>query len=212
MRFAAVISSRRLKARAWRMLAASCRRARPTSSADRAGCRVPEYLSQTPAHARNAHRGLHGIDVFGTDYSTSDGTCIRDFIHVKDLVLAHDAALSHLESGGRSRMLNCGYSRGFSVLEVIAAVERVSRRALTVRHAPRRPGDVVQIIADCRRLRAKLDWTPRHDDIDVIVRDAWRWEQGSAASRLRRPVRPCGDASSQARLFAAGATPGKLNE
>jgi UDP-glucose 4-epimerase len=126
-----------------------------------------------------------GIDVFGTDYATSDGTCIRDFIHVTDLALAHGAALSHLESGGHSQTLNCGYSRGFSVLEVIAAVERVSQRGLRVRHAPRRPGDVVQIIADCRRLRAKLNWTPRHDDIDAIVRDAWRWEQGSAASRLR---------------------------
>jgi len=150
-----------------------------------------------------------GIDVFGIDYPTSDGTCIRDFIHVKDLAVAHLAALSHLESGGPSQTLNCGYSRGFSVLEVIAAVERVSGRALTLRPAPRRPGDVAEIVADCRRLRCALNWTPRHDDIDGIARDAWRWEQGSAASRLRSPFRPSGDAQPDAAI-AAGATAGAI--
>jgi len=148
-----------------------------------------------------------GIDVFGIDYPTSDGTCIRDFIHVKDLAVAHLAALSHLESGGPSQTLNCGYSRGFSVLEVIAAVERVSGRALTLRPAPRRPGDVPEIVADCRRLRCALNWTPRHDDIDGIARDAWRWEQGSAASRLRSPFRPSVDAQPDAAI-ATGATAG----
>jgi len=137
------------------------------------------------------------------DYPTSDGTCIRDFIHVKDLALAHLAALSHLDSGGPSQTLNCGYSRGFSVLEVIKAVERVSGRALTVRDAPRRPGDIVEIIADCRRQRSVLNWTPRHDDIDGIVQDAWRWEQASAASRLRSPFRPSVDAQPDAAIAAA---------
>jgi UDP-glucose 4-epimerase len=143
-----------------------------------------------------------GIDVFGTDYPTSDGTCIRDFIHVKDLALAHLAALEHLESGGPSQTLNCGYSRGFSVLDVIKAVERVSGRALTVRHAPRRPADVVEIVADCRRLRSVLNWTPRHDDIDDIVRDAWRWEQGSMTAGCgRRSAHPV-DAQPDAAIAA----------
>jgi len=108
--------------------------------------------------------------------------------------LTHVAALSHLESSGPSQRLNCGYSRGFSVLEVIKAVERVSGRALTVRDAPRCPRDVTEIVADCRRLRSVLNWTPRHDDIDGIVRDAWRWEQGSAASWPRSPFRTSVDA------------------
>ena len=150
-----------------------------------------------------------GIDIFGMDYPTSDGTCIRDFIHVKDLALAHLAALSHLESGGPSQTLNCGYSRGFSVLEVIAAVERVSGRALTLRPAARRPGDIAAIVADCRRLRCALNWTPRHDDIDGIARDAWRWEQGSAASRPRLPFRPSVDAQPDAAI-ATGATAGAI--
>src|SRR5262245_26465937 len=124
-----------------------------------------------------------GIDVFGIDYPTSDGTCIRDFIHVKDLARAHLAALSHLEKGGPSEILNCGYSRGFSVLEVIAAVKQISGREFPVRHSARRPGDAVEIVADCRRLRSVLGWVPRHDDLRAIVRDAWRWEQRSTAGR-----------------------------
>jgi UDP-glucose 4-epimerase len=103
-----------------------------------------------------------GIDVFGMDYPTRDGTCIRDFIHVKDLALAHVAALSHLESSGPSQTLNCGYSRGFSVLEVIKAVERVSARA----HGARRSQAPQRRHRDRRRLspaalRAQLDSAPR---------------------------------------------------
>jgi UDP-glucose 4-epimerase len=131
-----------------------------------------------------------GIDVFGTDYPTPDGTCIRDFIHVKDLARAHLAALAHLESGGHSDVLNCGYSRGFSVNEVIAAVREASGRDFPIRHSARRPGDIVEIVADCRRLRSVLDWTPGHEDLADIVRDAWRWEQRSAAGRRRPATTP----------------------
>ena len=126
-----------------------------------------------------------GIDVFGTDYPTPDGTCIRDFIHVKDLARAHLAALVHLENGGPSRVLNCGYSRGFSVFEVIAAVQSASGREITVRRSARRPGDIVEIVADSRHLRATLDWRPQYDNLADLVGDAWRWEEKSAAARMQ---------------------------
>jgi UDP-glucose 4-epimerase len=129
------------------------------------------------------------IDVFGTDYRTRDGSCIRDFIHVKDLAQAHLAALLHLEKGGPSQILNCGYSRGFSVLEVIDAVKQMSGREFAVHRSHRRPGDIVEIVADCCRLRSVLDWTPRHNDLGSIVRDAWRWEQRLAAARVQTSAR-----------------------
>jgi UDP-glucose 4-epimerase len=131
-----------------------------------------------------------GIDVFGSDYPTRDGTCVRDFIHVTDLAQAHLSALLYLEKGGPSQVLNCGYSRGFSVLEVIAAVSRISGREFPARHFARRPGDPIEIVADCRRLHSVLDWAPRYDDIDCIVRDAFRWEQRSVASCLRQACCP----------------------
>jgi UDP-glucose 4-epimerase len=148
-----------------------------------------------------------GIDVFGTDYPTRDGTCIRDFIHVTDLARAHLAALAHIESGGPSEVLNCGYSRGFSVLQVIAAVQEASGRELRVRRAPRRPGDIVEIVADGRRLRSVLDWTPRHEDLAGIVGDAWRWEQGLRAGRGQPPATPPSTLRS-GRLAAAAAIAG----
>src|SRR6201981_2089617 len=100
------------------------------------------------------------IDVFGTDYPTPDGSCIRDFIHVSDLAQAHRAALSYLRGGGASVTLNCGYGRGYSVLETIEAVRRVSGSHFAVLHAPRRPGDVMTMVADASRIRATFDWTP----------------------------------------------------
>ncbi len=116
------------------------------------------------------------IDVFGTDYATADGTCIRDYIHVTDLVRAHSAALAHLRGGGENRVFNCGYGRGYSVLEVIEAVKRVSGRDFAVQLAPRRPGDPAKIIADPARIRAELGWTPQFDDLDAIVAHALGWE------------------------------------
>ena len=130
------------------------------------------------------------IDVFGTDYPTPDGTCIRDYIHVSDLTRAHSDALRHLRSGGASMTLNCGYGHGFSVLEVIEAVKRVSGVDFKVEYAPRREGDPARIIADSRRLRSALGWEPRFDDIATIVEHALDWERklvtrrsASAASR-----------------------------
>jgi UDP-glucose 4-epimerase len=116
------------------------------------------------------------IDVFGTDYPTPDGSCIRDFIHVSDLAQAHRSALSYLRAGGASATLNCGYGRGYSVLETIEAVRRVSGRNFAVRHAPRRPGDIMTMIADTSRIRSVLDWTPQYDDLDTIATHALAWE------------------------------------
>jgi UDP-glucose 4-epimerase len=117
------------------------------------------------------------IDVFGTDYPTPDGSCIRDFIHVSDLAEAHRAALSYLRDGGTSATLNCGYGRGYSVLETIEAVRRISGRNFAVQYAPRRPGDIMTMVADVGRIRATLDWTPQYDDLETIAQHALAWEE-----------------------------------
>jgi UDP-glucose 4-epimerase len=117
------------------------------------------------------------IDVFGTDYPTPDGSCIRDYIHVSDLAQAHRAALSYLRGGGDSVTLNCGYGRGYSVLESIEAVRRISGRNFAVQYAPRRPGDIMTMVADTARMRATLDWTPQYDDLDTIATHALAWEE-----------------------------------
>ena len=118
-----------------------------------------------------------GVDVFGTDYPTPDGTGIRDYIHVSDLVSAHLRALSYLRRGGEALVANCGYGRGYSVLEVLQAVKRISGREFDVRYGPRRPGDAASVVANATRARRLLDWTPRYDDLDVIVRTALAWEE-----------------------------------
>ena len=117
------------------------------------------------------------MEVFGTDYPTPDGTCVRDYIHVTDLARAHLAALAHLRKGGSSDIFNCGYSKGFSVHEVIAAVKRVSEADFTVKLSPRRPGDPAAIVAASAKIRDTLGWTPKHDDLDGIVAHALAWEK-----------------------------------
>lgn len=117
------------------------------------------------------------VDVFGTDYPTSDGSCIRDFIHVSDLAQAHRAALAYLRGGGMSLTLNCGYGRGCSVLETIEAVRRVSGRNFAVQHAPRRAGDIMTMVADTSRIRGALDWTPQYGDLETIASHALAWEE-----------------------------------
>jgi UDP-glucose 4-epimerase len=117
------------------------------------------------------------MDVFGTDYPTPDGTCIRDYIHVSDLVRAHSDALAYLRGGGASVTLNCGYGRGFSVLEVIDTVKRVSGADFKVELGPRRLGDPAQIVAASDRARATLHWQPHFDDLNTIVTHALAWEK-----------------------------------
>jgi UDP-glucose 4-epimerase len=116
------------------------------------------------------------ITVYGNDYPTPDGTCIRDYIHVSDLCVAHTAALRHLRKGGESMVLNCGYGHGASVLEVIQTVKRVSGRDFKVVYGPRRPGDPAAIVASPDRITAVFGWQPRYDDLEVIVRHALAWE------------------------------------
>ena len=117
------------------------------------------------------------MQVFGADYPTPDRTCIRDYIHVSDLVRAHCNALAYLRAGEASTTFNCGYGRGFSVLEVIDTVKRVSGVDFAVEHAGRRPGDPAQIVADADRIRSVLGWRPQFDELAVIVGHALAWER-----------------------------------
>jgi UDP-glucose 4-epimerase len=117
------------------------------------------------------------VAVFGTDYDTPDGTGVRDYIHVNDLVRAHSAALDYLNGGGESRILNCGYGHGYSVLELLDAVQKVSGRTLDIRARARRAGDVPVMIAQATLIHRTLDWQPRYDDIETIVTHALAWEE-----------------------------------
>jgi UDP-glucose 4-epimerase len=117
------------------------------------------------------------LDIYGTDYPTPDGTCIRDYIHVSDLVRAHSDALRYLRAGGASVTLNCGYGHGFSVREVVEMVKRVSGIDFKVEIAPRRPGDPAQIVAASDRARAMLGWRPQYGDLATIIAHALAWEQ-----------------------------------
>jgi UDP-glucose 4-epimerase len=118
------------------------------------------------------------VDVFGTDYATPDGTGVRDYIHVSDLAAAHVLALEALiAEPGRSLTMNCGYGRGFSVFEVLDAVDRVTNRKLERRLGPRRAGDPDSLISDNRRIKATLPWQPKYADLDTIVHHALAWER-----------------------------------
>ncbi|MCO6392594.1 UDP-glucose 4-epimerase GalE [Aliihoeflea aestuarii] len=124
------------------------------------------------------------IDIFGTDYATPDGTCIRDYIHVSDLVNAHYLALRRLRDGGESLIANCGYGRGYSVHEVIEAVKRVSGVNFPVHVAGRRPGDAVTVVANADRARRQFGWQPEHDDLELIVNHALAWEESLARRNI----------------------------
>jgi UDP-glucose 4-epimerase len=117
------------------------------------------------------------MNVFGTDYPTPDGTCIRDYIHVTDLVRAHADGLAYLRAGGKPGTFNCGYGHGFSVTEVIDTVKRVSGVDFAVDLADRRPGDPAQIVACSDRARDRLGWQPQYDDLATIVAHALAWER-----------------------------------
>ena len=122
--------------------------------------------------------GQHAeLKLYGTDYDTPDGTCVRDYIHVSDLARAHLAALANLRAGGTSDVFNCGYGGGFSVLDVIAAVKKVSGVDFKVSFAPRRPGDPAALVAKADKVRAVLGWEPELADLETIVKHAYAWEQ-----------------------------------
>ncbi len=133
------------------------------------------HLIKVAVQAALGHR--NGMDVFGTDYPTPDGSCVRDYIQVSDLAQAHLDALNYLREGGESITCNCGYSRGFSVLEVIAVVKSVSGVDFPVRISGRRPGDPSAIVAGNARIKSALNWQPRYDDLKLIVDQALNWER-----------------------------------
>jgi len=129
------------------------------------------------------------LEIYGSDYPTPDGTCVRDYIHVSDLVRAHLDALRYLRAGGASVTLNCGYGHGFSVREVVEMAKRVSGVDFKVELAPRRPGDPAQIIAASDRARRMLGWTPQYDDLATIIAHALAWEERLQEARAGAAMR-----------------------
>ncbi|WP_206455771.1 UDP-glucose 4-epimerase GalE [Aurantimonas marina] len=117
------------------------------------------------------------MEIFGDDYPTIDGTCVRDYIHVTDLIDAHLAALRHLRGGGDNLTLNCGYGRGYSVKQILEMAMQVSGNTFEIHKGPRRRGDAVEVVADASRIREVLGWTPRFDDVETIVSHAVNWEK-----------------------------------
>jgi UDP-glucose 4-epimerase len=144
-------------------------------------CRVGQATPKATLLVKVACEAVVGrrphVSIFGTDYPTPDGTGVRDYIHVEDLATAHLDALAYLRDGGASTVLNVGYGHGYSVRQVLASVERVAGKRLTVREEPRRPGDPPALVARADRIRSELGWQPRLDDLDTIVRTALQWEQ-----------------------------------
>ncbi len=133
------------------------------------------HLIKIAVQAALGHRD--GMDVFGTDYPTPDGSCVRDYIQVSDLIAAHMLALGHLRAGGASLTCNCGYGTGLSVLEIIDVVKSVSGVDFPVRLAGRRAGDPAALVASAERIRTTLGWQPRHQDVREIIRQALDWER-----------------------------------
>jgi UDP-glucose 4-epimerase len=116
------------------------------------------------------------LAIYGTDYPTPDGTCIRDFIHVDDLAAAHILALAYLMKTGKSDVMNCGYGHGFSVRDVVRIARKVSGTDFAVEETGRRAGDAPEVVADSSKLRRLTGWKPRHDDLEYIIKTAWDWE------------------------------------
>ncbi|TLU70918.1 UDP-glucose 4-epimerase GalE [Lichenicoccus roseus] len=143
----------------------------------RIGQRTPgaSHLIKVACEVATGQRGA--LEVFGADYDTPDGTCVRDFIHVSDLADAHVLALRYLEQGGPSETLNCGYGTGHSVRSVIRAIEAETGHRLPVRFSPRRPGDIPALVARAERVRQVLGWHPRRAGLDNIVGSSLRWER-----------------------------------
>lgn len=117
------------------------------------------------------------MSIYGNDYPTKDGTCVRDYIHVDDLAQAHLDALLYLKTEKKSQVFNCGYGHGFSVKEVLSAVEFYSRQTLNIENAPRRNGDAVTLVSNADKIKATLGWTPKYDDLSYIVKSAIQWEK-----------------------------------
>jgi len=150
-----------------------------TGQATRGATHLVKVAAETALGLRNK------MHVFGTDFPTPDGTCVRDYIHVGDLISAHCLALSYLRNDGDSLTLNCGYGRGFSVLQVIEAIRQESGNDFPVEFAARRAGDPPEIVASAERLRNLLGWRPRWDDLSVIAKHALAWEHKLMTQRAQ---------------------------
>lgn len=122
-----------------------------------------------------SHKRSH-LEVYGTDYGTPDGTCIRDYIHVDDLVEAHIKALDHLSKNGKSDIFNCGYQKGYSVNDVVETMKSVSKNNFKVQYLPRRKGDIEQLIANTEKIRRVLGFQPQNDNLELICQSAYDWE------------------------------------
>ena len=146
-----------------------------------AECRIGQVYGD-PTHLitralKTAAGKFERLQVFGTDYPTPDGTCVRDYIHVDDIAEAHILALKYLEEGGESEVFNCGYGRGCSVREVVEAAKEVTGIDFKVEDTSRREGDPPELVADSSRIMERLGWKPRHDDLNFIIKTAWEWEK-----------------------------------
>ncbi len=149
----------------------------------RSGQSTPKatHLIKVAAEVATGQRAY--MEIYGRDYDTPDGTCIRDYIHVNDLIDAHVRALDYLREGGKSVQLNCGYGQGYSVLDVVLAVERANGQGFDVRDSDRRAGDPPALIAGAQKIKSVLGWQPKYADIDTIVAHAFKWEQKIAGAR-----------------------------
>jgi UDP-glucose 4-epimerase len=143
----------------------------------RSGQSTPEATHLIKVACQTALGQREKMNIFGTDYETPDGTCVRDYIHVTDLIAAHALLLKHLREGGDSTTLNCAYGRGYSVREVVDTVRRISGVDLRADEAPRRAGDPASITATGEKVRQLLGWVPQHDDLSEIVETAYGWER-----------------------------------
>jgi UDP-glucose 4-epimerase len=141
-----------------------------------------------PLVLRAASGRASRVQIFGTDYDTPDGTCIRDYVHVCDLCDAHLLALQRLRDGGASRAYNLGNGSGYSVRQVVDTARTVTARDVSVVAQPRRPGDPARLVADARLARQELDWRPRYPELDTIIAHAWAWERSGEARRARLAV------------------------
>jgi len=130
-----------------------------------------------PLILKTAKGERQSINIYGTDYPTPDGTCIRDYIHVEDLTDAHLLSLTYLLDGGKSDFFNCGYGHGYSVREVIDTARKVTGKSFAVQESERREGDPPVLVADSSRLKRKLNWKPKFDSLDYIIKTAWEWER-----------------------------------
>ncbi len=144
-------------------------------------CRIGQAYKESTHLITRALKTAKGefskLQIFGTDYPTVDGTCIRDYIHVDDLADAHLRALDYLAAGGASDVFNCGYGHGYSVREVVETAKKVTGIDFTVEETARREGDPPELIADSSKIRQKLRWAPRYDDLEYIITTAWNWEK-----------------------------------